>query len=701
MTRYFFDPLISRILRTSLILALLPSMLLAQAQELDSRFGGVHTPSGDLHVLVIFIRYDDANLMPRETTWPDSSAVGYLPEIARGDINAMFHAEADDIGKADVQNLSDYYFHMSGGQFRITGDIYPLQVPITFIPERRNNFFSRQGQMNQAAVNWIAENDPAFPWAKYDRRSNRPNYLNSNVDTPPDSILDYVIFMHRAPGSTGMGSSSNLGIPGSRYRILDGHTGIKSYTNTKHNWLYFKHEFAHNLYSAPHYLGANSSDGDRFYTQKGWGLMAAWHAPFFTTNAWESWWLGWLPVQEITESGTYLLKDMVKDRDAIRIRIPGTEDYLWLENHQKIDPWDEKMFFKDPNQDHPQSAAGMYAYLVGSPGADRRQPRLNPFAPAQVNFLRMLHGEGNHDWRFTGDSLNTRYFLSPVMEKVAPNPISGQNAFQFLRADYNGDGKIMVGVSHGNADGGGKEQHDLWAERIGGENRLTIANTGTEKDAFVPGLSLGLSSSTVVTNYPRYFATQDSLEPYILSGISVKVLERQASGALLLDIQMNDWAITSDQRWCGRMWIPEVDHIDEEVVLRIQANASLTLSLSGTPQRQNIHPVTETFAPPTELKIGAGQTLLIERGAVVQVGAHSRIYFEKDSKLVLERGGQFELGKGGEIWMEDPATLQGATSNQWIEQQEGVSVVVGAMKVRRKWMGTGLRSRVIYSGGNF
>ncbi len=673
---------------TNVVFFLLATSLMSSLYaQPNSRFGGVHTPKGDLHMLVIFVRYTNVDLMRGNRNWPDSTQAGILPVFATGEPNNMFHHSAEDIGVVRAENLSDFYYTMSGGEFRVTGDMYPVQVPVRYIPERRGNFFSRQGEMNQAAINWIAENDPEFDWSRYDNRTNQPQYRYDNSETTPDSILDYVILMHRAPGSTGMGASSNLGIPGSRYRILNGHTGIKSYADKKHNWLYFKHEFAHNLFSCPHYLGANTADGDRYYTQKGWGLMAAWHAAFFTTNAWEAWWLGWLNVQEIDSSGTYQLRDYVTGRDAIRIRIPGTDDFLWLENHQKIDPWDEKMFFKDPNQNHPQVLPGLYGYVVGSPGADREKPELSPFNKSTVNFIRLLNGDGNHDWRFTGDSMNTGYFRAPVMEKAALNPVSGQNPYQFLRADYDGDEKIGVGYSHGNSDSGGKEQMDLWTERIDGENRLTIACTGDENDAFRPGMELSLSSSTPITSYPIYELAQDSLLPYVLTGISVKVLEEEPSGTMMLEINLDDWNIRDDQRFAGQVLIPGVDEIDS-VEMRIQRGNTLVLDVSGTPQRSNPHPLTGTFAPPTEFRVGKGQTLIVGRRARLRIGNLSRVILEPGARLIVENGGRVEVEDGGEIRLSDGTSVLVRFLGRINLSDNGAVVLGEGVVVERRFLGS-------------
>jgi M6 family metalloprotease-like protein len=628
------------------------------AQQPYSYHGNVHTPKGDLHMLVIFVRYEDRSLMKDTKRWPDRTEEGVLPAIAMGKVNDMFHTDPNTIATEERRNISDYFYHMSGGQFRMTADIFPVQVPIKFVPERGGNFFQRQSQMNRAAIKWITENYPDFDWSRYDQRTNQSKYKIDNQFSRPDSILDYVVFMHRAPGSTGMGASSSIDIPNSVYKIRNGHTGIKSYESRKHNLEYFKHEFAHNLYSCPHYLGANSADGNRYYTQKGWGLMAAWHSPFFVANAWEAWWLGWLEIQEVKRNGTYTLKDYMVGRDAIRIPIPGTQQHLWIENHQKIDPWDDKLFFKDANQGHPQSAAGIYMYVVGEPGANRNQPYLRPFSASNANFIRMLNGEGNFDYHFTGDSLDTGYFRGPVVEAVASNPFAGQNAYQFIRADYNHDGRIGIGMSHGNSDSGGREQMDIWNECINGQNVCTLAGTGDENDGLTVGAEVGLSGLFPVTNYPAFSRQAQSLEPYVIAGITIKVLSQDAAGNYTLDIRFDDLEVRQDQRWCGKLILNAgSDPQAPDTWLEVAKGATLSLELSGTPDRENVHPETQKLANPTHLTVEANRGIRLRSGSTLILDEMSILELKDNAQLVVERGGTLVLQGRAQLVLNDISRL--------------------------------------------
>ena len=632
-----------------LLLGLWP--LLLPSQTPFSGFGQVHTPQGDLHLLVIFARFTDADKMHARRAWPDSQEV--LPLMAQGASNQLFHARVEDLTVGPrVQNLSDYYYTLSRGAFRLTADVFPVQVPVTYVREQGGNFFQRQRELNQAVIDWIAANYPDFDWGRYDRRRNGPGFAYDNRASAPDSVLDYVVFMYRDYGNTGMGTTGSLAVPGTPYRIRDGHTGIKSYADAKHNWEYFKHEFAHQLFSAPHYLGANSADGSRYYTQKGWGLMATWHAPFFTTNAWEAWWLDWSEPVTVAANGRYYLGDFATTGDALRIPLPGTEDVLWLENHQKQDLWDDKIFYGDTSRGHPVSAPGLYMYVSSPPANRRSAPRLNPFSPRDVNFIRMYNAEGNFDYAVRDSQPNEYGARFPVFEKVAPNPIAGQNDFQFIRADFNGDGQIGVGYRHGNKDGGPVEQMDVWFERREGETRYSYNCTGDMADAGQVGDHFGLDGRFPLLNFPVWDRQAEALSPYVLNGLSVRVEGQDEQGGLWLDIRQDAWDIRGRHRWCGPLLLPA-----DSAALPLRLWGTIDLALGGTPDRRTRHPETGTFTNPTRLEVAPGRTVVVERGGQLVVGAHSALVLAPGSHLIVAAGGSLTVEADGQVVVPPGAVL--------------------------------------------
>ena len=647
----------------------------------QSFYGGVHTPKGDLHVLLIFIRYTDKHLH-NDPAWPDETREGVLPEMARGKMNRLFNDDPNTIGNTgQVRNLSSFYYTMSGGQFRLSGDIFPIQVPVTYISPSGRNFFNRQFKMNEMAIKWITDHYPNFDWSKYDRRKNKPQYQYDNSNSRPDGILDYVIFMHRSPGSQGVGSPGSMDIPGTTFVIRDGHTGIDSYVDAEHNWEYFKHEFAHNLFDAPHYLCANNTDGLRYYTQKGWGLMAGWHSPFFTTNAWENWWLGWTEPQEVKRNGYYYLRDFVTGQDAIRIAIPGTQDYLWIENHQKQSTWDRKIFFNEKEKGHPSSEKGVYMYVVAGPGNNRNQ-RLSAFNKEHANMIRMMNGEGNFDFETTGKMLSNGYFDAPVLRKVRANPIAGQNDFQMIRYDFNKNGKIEVGMAHGNKDRGGIEQKAMWWEERRGKDTLTLGNTGDGNDAFGPGDEVSLSGIVPVTNYPTFDRRGERLRPYILSGIRVRVESIMEDGTALLDIQLDDWELRGEQRWAGNIVLdsPPRGSLTQPSLyapLYLTPRSTLLLDLSGTPDRLTPHPETKIFVNPTRFRVGAGRSIRIGKKSKLIIDRHSTLKLSPGAKIIIEKGGELIIRDGGKCELQADAQIQVLKRGRF-RREEGGEVMMEA-----------------------
>ncbi len=636
----------------SAIIILLGGLPVLPAQQLDSRLGAVHTPKGHLHLLVIFVRYEDKDLQPWSKPWPNSDQ---LPEMARGENNNLFYATPEPLKNGErKRNISDFYYTMSGGQFILTADIYPVQVPVKYIPEHGVSFFGRQTRLNEEAIKWIAINHPEFDWSRYDNRTNNPRYMSDNSDSKPDNILDYVVFLHRAPGGqTGMAATGSFRVPNGLYKVQDGLTAIKCYTEAKHQWEYFKHEFSHNLFDAPHYMGANGTDGDHYYLQRGWGLMSTLNPPFFTANAWERWWLGWFEPQEVTKKGTYTLKDFVSTGDAIRIQLPGTQNTLWIENHQKTDLWDDKLFYTSYDKGHPRISDGLYAFVVANPGADRHKPKLRTFNPKDCNLMKILNGQGHWDYSAEG-RIDMKYFKNaPVFKKEIQNPIAGQNDLQAIRLDYNKDGKIPVGMIHGNRDGRAGEHNEIWVEERKGEAVVGLNNMGNEDDRFHTGDELGLSGIVPLLNYPSWDKTTETLSPYVLNGITIRVVQQFDDGSYELEIELDDWEVREDKRWCGNILLPYID-TQTDKHLTISKRTNILLDLSGTPDRSTAHPQTGTCSNPTRLLVEGGRGIRLQKGSQMIVDRFSELELATGSQLIIEKGASLIVrGEGKLILQED------------------------------------------------
>ncbi|MFK7969283.1 MAG: hypothetical protein AB8F95_02900 [Bacteroidia bacterium] len=664
------------ILRTILI-AILSLGSIAYAQNRGpfySPYGHVHTPKGHLHVLVVIVRFGNFDAMKGNKYWPDSDE---LPVMARGANNELFSADPDMVGKPPFKmNLSDFYYEMSGGKFIVTADVFPIQVPVTFKGITQRNVHSRQTQVNKLAVDWIAENYPDFDWSKYDNRTNAPRYFRDNSESQPDSLLDYVLFMHRLPGAGGVGTSGRHNIKNTPFKIAAGHTSARSASDAPHNWEHFKHELAHNLFSAPHYNGANGTDGDKYYVQRGWGLMSDTFVPFFTANAWERWWLGWFEPKEIRSAGTYRLRDFVTTGDAIRIQVPGTQDYLWLENHQKTSKWDKRMFYN--KERHPQTRTGLYGYVVGEAGADRNRASLQIFRPSHCNLFKYINGEGLWDFVVTGKETPTEGFNARVNRRDKPNPIAGINDLQSLRWDYNSDSVITVGVTHGNVGKKQGESHYIWAEEIKGESKATYNLLGDEKDAYQAGQEISLSGVQPVLNYPSYRIREQRFKPFILNGIRIQIMESDTAGVLLVKVDFDDWEIRKDKRWCGNMILPAHDG---ERYLDIAEDVKLSMDLSGTCDRIKPHPETGTFANPTVLKVEGGRGIRLRKGSQLIIDNFSELQLDGNSQIIIEKGAKLIVRGAGKLILNDQSQVLVRRKGKLIVEADGYLRVLPQAKL--------------------
>jgi hypothetical protein len=362
---------------------------------------------------------------------------------------------------------------------------------------------------------------------------------------------------------------------------------------------------------------------------------------------------------------------MARTQDAIRITLPGSEDYLWIENHQKQDPWDDKLFYKDSTRGQPQSAPGMYCYVVAGPGSRRERPSLNAFGLREVNLIKMYNGAGNFDFEFRGDSVQIESLRLPAVLPAQPNPIAGQNEFQFIRQDFNGDGRIGIGFRHGNLDPGGREEVDVWADLRDGRPMCAWNCTGDEADALSVGDTLGLNGRFPLLNYPEFRRDSQRLDPYMLNGLEIIIHSQLPDGSYLLDIRFDGWQISKALRGCGELRLGEQMLGPRFPELRIKPGGLLRLDLSGTPARETRHPLTGTFCPPTRLAVADSCGLRVEKGGELRLSRHSRLVFEAGSYLKLDRGAKVIVESGCQLIFQPGSRLIRESSSRRIREIEG------------------------------
>ncbi|MEM9987406.1 MAG: hypothetical protein AAF804_20120, partial [Bacteroidota bacterium] len=230
----------------------------------------------------------------------------------------------------------------------------------------------------------------------------------------------------------------------------------------------------------------------------------------------------------------------------------------------------------------------------------------------------------------------------------------GQNDFQYIRADFDGDGKIAISNRHGNNDGRKQEDQEVWNELRAGEILHRGNTTGDAEDALLPGDKLGLSGLFPVLNYPLYRKSIQTLDSIELNGLQIRIVSQRTDGSVEIEVQFQAWDLTQGQRWCGPLILSEATGT---APLRIQEGVELTLDLSGTPDRMTPHPETGTFSNPTQLKVKNQREIRLEKGASLTIDAHSQLIISDSARLSLAPGSLIRVKKGGSLILEGKSQL--------------------------------------------
>lgn len=611
--------------------------------EQHSTHGYAHTPKGNLHMLIIFALFREGVNQYDVERWPVSG----LPDYAKN--GELILSDTKNITPLK-EDLTSWFYQMSYGTFSITADIYPV-----FIKPQQTAGGYDFWQMYKQVFDSLKTQYPNIDLSKYDNRKNNPMWAFDNVDpknSGGDGVIDYTVINFRLfDGPIWTGYSSHSLFSGFQvtdqanktYQIGAGHTAHFMSPDLPHHLDYFKHEFAHVLFDAPHYMGANNLPGKRFYTNKGWGIMGETHKAINTTNAWESWWLGWMKPQEISKDGVYQLKDFITEKDALRIPIPGTDHVLWLENHQMKHALDNKLFYKTESV----MGKGIYAFIT-SRGNSREKPyEFGAMHQLNTNSIKVLHAKGNSDF-IHNDSAGNRIFY-----RKRNNIISGQHELTLIRVDFNNDKQIPVNT-HWNNEVGFRNEHDgvLWEN-----GKLTYAWSGHEEMAFGVGDEISRSGVTTVTTYPIYNENNQLLSPYFISPLSIEIVQYDSTtGHFTVHVHFNDVELRYAKEWYGRTLIKNVN-AKHQADLVIFPGVTLTIGTSQTPTKHKIDTLTQLFSEPGNLTLDSNTITEVMNQGVIHLNPKATVRLNHHTVLRFKPGSRIQFDEGATLKMEPNAKL--------------------------------------------
>ncbi|MCR5190950.1 MAG: hypothetical protein K6C07_06065, partial [Bacteroidales bacterium] len=446
------------------------------------------------------------------------------------------------------------------------------------------------------------------------------------------------------------------------------------------------HEISHKLFGGNefHTSGGNHRGGGKdqmpFLTlQGGYGLMGCANSSLVGCNGYERWRMHWkhpdapdyITARDSTNSShvvsdisradgnrTFRLRDFVTWGDAVRIRLPYTDSntcsnqYIWLENHKvgqngKLD----FLQYSNENTCRPMGARGIYAYYqIGRDTlTEIRSEFYSPIMHSPVWYcherdnLRQIPAEGYHDYTLVTDSAHS-YLLNCINYQThyyyhvqgTENPFNGYSDLETQFNPAEGDDTLEL-----------KHEHYLWRKVVGNDILDGLVNLGDNSDAFSCYSHINMGTNPSTCNAKVYYncLREDSSSDYVsnrnnprnvrhtwLSGLGI-TMEPLPDGDFLVRVRWDDYDITNDAIWTGR------------VMLREEANLTrghiITLTQNRTPEQPFRDSMSGEFAPVSRLRCLPG--------SVFRMGPQSSLLLDSKSSVLLDSGSTFVVGDSAEV----------------------------------------------------
>ncbi len=686
--------------------------------------GGVFTPKGNIHALFVFVGIKDSiDAKAGKITFNDQAYKNWniqegqeLPEYidsSTGRNDLIYERNEFFLEKEEGnRGISEYYYQMSLGKFRFTGEV--LKDPKTKKPVRID--IATKGSQSIQELTYKVMDEmyrrfPNFDWTKFDKRTNYSNYKYENTLTKPDGKPDCIVFIYRSHNGmkhqvfpshrSGWGggiatsylSGYNSPWPGVSFDNAGYTSSNESAKDIEELRSFFLHEMSHKIFSAPHYNGANGEIGDYFfYPSNAYGMMNTSSILNTAANGWERWACGWIDLEDANHQNSaivsdeqlmgkheFYLDDFVETGNVIRIKIPYTENqYLWIENHQKESTFDEGLHagevLSKGGEKIPYSEKGVYMYVERISERLTDLPRYGKRSDS--NGIKLLHAAGN--WDYNVDSIGSKdwgnFHNNPiyVFTRDRQNSIGGTNPFMRYLYDFpskptSPSSKDGVMKYKNTVHGGYIESVDILKESNGVDTNMLYANfAGRNKEAnttfqrrsplFQVGDELSLSSTTCLVNMRRYNSKKGLQSAFIPNGITVKIMDGEKRGRVKVSVQFGDFEIRKHTRWAGRISVKPnyMDSLQSSLILAKRVR--LLIDKSGTP---NSHLKTENndFIEETNLQLEENAIFVLEEKSKLVIKDNSRLILRKNAKLILKNKAQIVLLDNAQIILEDGAEI--------------------------------------------
>lgn len=175
------------------------------------------TPAGEIRALVIYVNAEEQflnNASNQISTWPvDKEFPIHNGQSVVNPDGTLIWAHSDssqfntnmNYGSSDeMLNISEYYYHMSGGKFKFyaetlmdPGGTKPISIRIN--PSNLNGSYSNLFTAVKNKINAIYP--VGYDWSRFDNRKNKNSWTISDEanfsDNVSDNIIDYIILVVR------------------------------------------------------------------------------------------------------------------------------------------------------------------------------------------------------------------------------------------------------------------------------------------------------------------------------------------------------------------------------------------------------------------------------------------------------------------------------------------------------------------------
>lgn len=363
--------------------------------------GGIHITSvGTLRVLVVFASFpDDETPHP---FWPAHNPPLFMQEFIDPDTTS--HSQG-------TFNLTNYFSHMSLGQFHLVGEAVWVETPHSQ-EEYRNGSFGR------ANMNVLQERvDSIVDFTRYDSWTTDGDYVHRNV---PDGQVDMIIMVWRTNmwqmlGEASLGYRPGYVLDGKRietgfpeylpFPLGSGVTCVYPYSDSPYGVMQtMVHELSHWLLGGPHPYDNSTPAGKHAY----WGMLCNPQRVSSCINSYERERLGWAVVPEIVPDVDVVLPDYLSSGVALKYH-PANGDpfeYFYFENHQLNSVFDD----------------------VTANASDRGLWVLHQDGPyMEMDNLKVTPSDGIWNWENPGSTMACFSQQLPEFTRGEPRVVTGQS----------------------------------------------------------------------------------------------------------------------------------------------------------------------------------------------------------------------------------------------------------------------------------